>query len=106
MIVEYIRYTIEASKEAQFEASYETAGKSLRESPHCLGYELSRCTEARDSYILRIMWDSAEGHLKGFRTSPEFKPFFAAIQPFVKDITEMRHYELTPTRWTRAGTEM
>jgi len=106
MIVEYIRYTIEASKEEQFAASYETAAKSLRDSPHCLGYELSRCTEARDSYILRISWDSAEGHLKGFRTSPEFKPFFAAIQPFVKDIAEMRHYELTPTRWTRPGTEM
>jgi len=44
-------------------------------------------------YILRIEWDSEEGHLQGFRSSPEFKAFFAAVQPFVKDIDEMRHYE-------------
>ena len=106
MIVEYIRYTIEASRQEEFTASYETAAKSLRDSQHCLGYELSRCTEAHESYVLRILWDSADGHLKGFRTSPEFKSFFAAIQPFVKDIAEMRHYELTPIRWTRPGTEM
>jgi quinol monooxygenase YgiN len=101
MIVEYIRYTIEASRAQDFLGAYEVAGKSLRESPHCLGYELTVCVEAPESFVLRIQWDSAEGHLKGFRTSAQFKPFFAAIQPFVKDIVEMRHYEPTPLRWSR-----
>ena len=101
MIVEYIRYTVEALRATEFLVAYETAAKSLRESAHCLGYELSQCTEARESFILRIQWDSAEGHLKGFRTSAEFKPFLAAIQPFIKDIAEMRHYEVLPIQWTR-----
>mgnify|MGYP007013284284 CR=1 FL=1 len=34
--------------------------------------------------------------------SPEFRSFFAAIQPYVKDIEEMRHYARTDVRWTRA----
>jgi hypothetical protein len=55
---------------------------------------------ARD-VVLRILWDSADGHLKAFRKSPEFAPFFQAIQPFVKSIEEMRHYELTTVRWSR-----
>src|SRR5450432_1144719 len=101
MIVEYIRYTIEAARAPEFLSAYETAAKSLRESKHCLGYELSQCTEARESFTLRIQWDSEEGHIKGFRTSPEFTPFLAAIQPFIKDIGEMRHYELLPIRWAR-----
>jgi hypothetical protein len=44
---------------------------------------------------------SEEAHIKGFRTSPQFKPFFAAVQPFIKDIAEMRHYELTALQWAR-----
>jgi len=34
-----------------------------------------------------------EGHEQGFRSSPEFRDFFAAVKPFVGDIDEMRHYE-------------
>jgi quinol monooxygenase YgiN len=101
MIVEYIRYRVDPSHAAEFIRAYEAASQSLRESPHCFGYELTQCMEAPESYVLRIMWDSADGHIKGFRTSAQFKPFFAAVQPFVNDIEEMRHYELTPLRWSR-----
>jgi hypothetical protein len=33
--------------------------------------------------------------LRGFRQSPDFKPFLEATQPFFKDIQEMTHYEVT-----------
>ena len=81
--------------------AYEAACQSLRASSHCLGYELTRCAEATDTFVLRILWDSAEGHLKGFRGSPEFQAFFAAVKPFVGQIKEMRHYEQTALTWTR-----
>jgi len=72
--------------------------ESLSRLPaHCLAYELSHCKEDADHYVLRIEWDSEQGHLKGFRSSPEFRSFFAAIQPYVKDIEEMRHYEVLQT---------
>jgi quinol monooxygenase YgiN len=95
MIVEYIRYRIDEQKRADFEKAYQDAGAALDVSRHCQAYELTHCTEAAENYILRIEWDSEEGHMKGFRASPEFKTFFAAIQPYVKDIEEMRHYQLT-----------
>ncbi len=101
MIVEYVRYTVEPARAKSFLDAYQAAGESLKKSPHCVGYELSQCTEAPESFILRILWDSAEGHLNGFRKSPEFQPFFAAISPFIKDIQEMRHYERTALRWSR-----
>jgi hypothetical protein len=31
----------------------------------------------------------------GFRASPEFRTFLAAVGPFVNDIEEMRHYDVT-----------
>ena len=95
MIVEYIRYTIPEERRDAFEAGYTTAQSALAASPHCLGWELARCSEDSTSYILRIEWDSAEGHLQGFRQGPQFREFFAAVRPFVGDIQEMRHYERT-----------
>ena len=103
MIVEYIRYTIEEARSEAFVQAYRVAGESLRESPHCLGFELSRCTEEAGAFVLRILWDSAEGHLSGFRRSPSFRRFFAEIRPYVEDIREMRHYALTDVVWERAG---
>src|SRR5262245_16369848 len=94
-IVEYIRYSIaEADREA-FEAAYSQAQAALTRSSHCLAYELSQCAEDGGAYILRIEWDSAEGHLQGFRTSPEFREFVANVRPFVGANAEMRHYEVT-----------
>jgi quinol monooxygenase YgiN len=95
VIVEYIRYAIPETQAADFEGRYLEAGKSLAASAHCLGYELCRCLDDPKSYILRIEWDSVEGHMQGFRSSPEFRDFFAAIKPYVAQIAEMRHYGLT-----------
>src|SRR5215475_45048 len=96
MIVEYIRYKIENdSQRGEFESSYKRAETSLKISSHCLGYELSHCSEDSNYYILRIEWDSLEGHLKGFRSSPDFQSFFTEVQPFLDNIEEMRHYEVT-----------
>jgi len=93
MIVEYIRY--EVSDADAFVAAYGEARRSLDVSPHCLAYELSRCTEDPAWFTLRIEWDSQSGHLQGFRNAAEFAPFLAAVRPFMSEIREMRHYEPT-----------
>lgn len=102
MIVEYIRYQIDEERSKAFEDGYMAAQAALQSSSHCLGWELTRCTEDPAQYILRIEWDSAEGHLQGFRRSPEFPSFLAAIRPFFDDIQEMRHYDLTDVHGARA----
>ena len=94
MIVEYTRYKIDEQRRPAFEKAYKKAVEPLAASRHCLAYEFSHCTEDAEHYVLRIEWDSEEGHLRGFRSSPEFKSFFACIQPYVKDIEEMRHYQV------------
>jgi quinol monooxygenase YgiN len=93
MIVEYTRYKIDEQRRDTFQKAYNHAVEPLSASGHCLAYEFSHCVEAPEYYVLRIEWDSEEGH-RGFRSSPEFKSFFASIQPYVKDIEEMRHYQV------------
>lgn len=93
MVIEYVRYKIPAEQADEFVSAYATAADALHQSSHCLGFELSRCTEEPTSFILRIEWDSIEGHMEGFRKSPEFRTFFASVRPFVGNLEEMRHYE-------------
>jgi quinol monooxygenase YgiN len=95
MVVEYIRYTIAAEEREAFEAAYARAGAPLSASSHCLSFELSHGVEEPEHYILRIEWDSLEGHEQGFRSSPEFRAFFAEIRPYLSAIEEMKHYERT-----------
>ncbi len=95
MIVEYVRYKITQERRSAFESAYLQAQAALQASPHCLRYELSQCVEEPAHYILRIEWDSMDGHLQGFRRSAEFRMFLQAVRPFINEIEEMRHYQLT-----------
>lgn len=61
-----------------------------------------RGVEEPEHWTVRIEWDSVDGHERGFRSSPHFRTFFAAIRPYVDRIDEMKHYEaVAPT--TAAG---
>ena len=95
MIVEYTRYRITQERQRAFEQAYQSAQQYLQASPHCLRYELSHCTEEPERYVLRIEWVSEERHLQGFRKEPNFKSFFALVQPYFSNIEEMQHYQLT-----------
>lgn len=94
MIVEYLRYRVTEETAADLAKAYEDAAGPLLESPHCLSYEVSRCAEEPTVFIVRIEWDSAEGHLEGFRRGPQFRRFFELVKPFFQQIEEMRHYEV------------
>jgi quinol monooxygenase YgiN len=95
MIVEYIRYGIDNRRAQEFEQAYRRAAEALEASDHCQRYEVSRCSEDPTQHVVRIEWDSEDGHMGGFRSSPEFRTFLAAVGPFVHDIEEMRHYQVT-----------
>jgi quinol monooxygenase YgiN len=92
VVVEYIRYSVPAAREAEFEEAYRRAGHVLDENQHCLRYEIAKGVEEPEHFVVRIEWDSIEGHEHGFRSGPGFREFFAAVQPFLSEIEEMKHY--------------
>jgi uncharacterized protein len=98
MIVEYIRYKIDPSRNGEFDEAYRRAGELLDALLHCQRWEVARCVDEPEKRIVRIEWDSAEGHLQGFRQSADFKPFLVATGPFYNDIEEITHYQVTATR--------
>ncbi|MFF3614317.1 group II truncated hemoglobin [Streptomyces sp. NPDC002580] len=96
--VEYIRYRISEQQSAEFLAAYTRAAVQLAAAPSCVDYELARCEEDFEHFILRITWTSTQDHVEGFRTSELFPDFLAAIRPYIADIEEMRHYKPTSVR--------
>jgi hemoglobin len=106
VITEYIRYRIPDTQAKAFEEAYRRAAVSLQTSPYCHTYDLARCEEEPESYILRITWTSTKDHLEGFRNSPQFREFFAEIEDYLSGIEEMRHYQpvdLVPSLYEWAG---
>ena len=97
MIVEYIRYTIEPGRADAFRQAYAEAAGILQADPRCLSYEIAQGLEEPTHFVVRIEWDSLEGHLDGFRKDPAFGGFFALVRPYVDDIEEMHHYEVQTT---------
>ncbi|MGW0903966.1 globin domain-containing protein [Streptomyces sp. NPDC002853] len=102
--VEYIRYRIPPERSAEFLSAYTRAAAPLAAAPQCVDFELARCEEDFEHYILRIIWTSTKDHLEGFRGSQFFRDFFAEIRPYVENIEEMRHYTPTVVRGTGAST--
>lgn len=101
MILEYIRYTIPIERAREFAEAYASAGKILHEDNHCLGFEISQGVEEPQHWIVRIQWDSVEGHEQGFRKASHFPKFLAAVKPFFDNIEEMRHYRIQNERKAR-----
>ena len=99
--VEIIRYNIPPDQQASFEEAYAKAGRILQQSPFCLAYEIIHGVDEPQHYIVRIHWTSKEDHMKGFRNSAEFAPFFSLVKSFYNNIVEMKHYELTSSVWER-----
>ena len=101
MIPEILRYKIPVAQSVAFTTAYRQAAEVLRDSPHCLGCELLRSDKDPENYLLTIYWDSAEGHMQGFRTSAVFPPFLALVRPFLANIQEMEHYHPSGIAWRR-----
>jgi quinol monooxygenase YgiN len=94
MIVEYIRYALDPADTEDFLAAYAAAGEILRQDRHCLAWELAQSEREPTRCTVRIEWDSAEGHLEGFRASEGFADFLALVRPYLGAIEEMEHYQV------------
>lgn len=94
MTIEYIRYKLQPEQFAAFEEAYIKAKEVLQQSANFVGYEITKGVEEPNNYIVRIHWDSVDGHLNGFRKGPDFPPFYQLVKAYFANIEEMKHYEV------------
>jgi quinol monooxygenase YgiN len=97
VVVEYVRYRLPAEQGESFAAAYARAATILDADEHCLSYEIAQGVEEPENWVVRITWDSIEGHEQGFRTAPHFQDFLATVRPYFGAIQEMKHYIVQQT---------
>jgi heme-degrading monooxygenase HmoA len=95
MAVEYLRYRVPAEGQRDFLDGWRRALAFVGRSPHCLGYELSQSVEDPQAYVVRIDWDSVEGHEQGFKKSPDHVQAFDCVKAFsLMMCSEVHHHRI------------
>ncbi|MDB5075753.1 MAG: antibiotic biosynthesis monooxygenase [Chloroflexi bacterium] len=92
MIIEIATINVQEGREGEFEAAFAKAQRYIAESPHSLNYQLTRCVEHPSRYVLRIEWDSLEGHTMAFRGSDAYQEYRALLYPLYASAPEVVHY--------------
>ena len=73
MIHEIAHITVQAGKEAEFEAGVAKAAPLFQRARGCRSFALQREIEAPARYRLVVGWDTVDDHMVHFRKSDDFQ---------------------------------
>lgn len=81
-VLEVARFDITPGSEDDFVVAYAGVRHVIEKSPGCRSVRMARGVESPSSFVLLVEWDTLEAHTEGFRGSPEFTTWRAAIGPY------------------------
>jgi heme-degrading monooxygenase HmoA len=84
--------TVRPGQEAAFEAAMGVAQPLIAASPGFGGLRLSRCLERPGTYLLLVEWASLADHTEGFRGSPAYQEWRAALHRFYEPMPVIEHF--------------
>ncbi len=93
MTLEVAILDVIAGQETDFEDAFSKAQSIISSMQGYLGHELKRCVENKSRYILLVQWINLEAHTQGFRGSPEYQDWKAALHHFYDPFPTVEHYE-------------
>ncbi len=93
MILEAVVLPVRPGREAEFEAAFAEASSLIASREGYAGHELHRGIEQPNHYLLLVTWETLEAHTVGFRGSPAYKRWSAALHHFYDPFPEVEHYE-------------
>jgi heme-degrading monooxygenase HmoA len=86
MVLEVADIRVEPNQRTDFESAVALGLDSvLSKSPGFISYEIQRCKESPERYLLLIEWETMEDHTVGFR---------AIVRPFFAKAPHVEHFEL------------
>jgi heme-degrading monooxygenase HmoA len=97
MITEHALLPVIPGREEEFEAAFADAKRLIAGSPGFRGLTLSRCIERPAAYLLLVEWESLSDHEVGFRGSPAYAEWSAALHHFYSPPATVEHYETVAT---------
>ena len=94
MVLEVAILNVKPGQTQAFEAAFREASQYIAASPGYLSYELRRCIEDSNRYLLLVHWQTLEDHTQGFRGSQNYEHWRRLLHHFYDPFPTVEHYEL------------
>ncbi len=93
MITEHALLQVVPGREEEFLASMEEAKAIIAASPGFVSLRVERGVERRGCFLLLVEWERLEDHTEGFRGSPAYQDWRAALHHFYEPFPVVEHFE-------------
>ncbi len=93
MILEHAVLDVRSGEEVAFEEAFAAATAIISASPGFRSLQLQHCIEEPRRYLLLVQWDTLEAHTEGFRGSPAYDEWRAALHHFYEPFPTVEHFE-------------
>lgn len=97
MITEHAVLEVVPGREAEFIAAMEKAKSLIARSPGFAGLRVERCLERPSCFLLLAGWERLADHTEGFRGSPAYDEWRAALHHFYDPFPVVEHFETVVT---------
>ena len=97
MITEHAVLEVIAGRETEFVEAMERAKALIASSPGFRSLRAERCVERPGCFLLLIEWERLEDHTEGFRGSPAYEEWRAALHQFYDPFPVVEHFEAVVT---------
>ena len=93
MILEVAILDIKPNTQKEFELAFNKAQKIIINMNGYISYQLQKCIEKENRYILLVNWQNLQDHTVGFRESKEYQEWKSLLHPFYEPFPDVEHYE-------------
>lgn len=92
MILEVAILNLRPGESPAFERAIAAARPLIAATPGFRGLEVRPCVGSASRYLLLVWWDKLEDHTVGFRGSPRYPEWRAALHHFYDPFPVVEHY--------------
>jgi heme-degrading monooxygenase HmoA len=97
VITEHALLEVVPGRELEFAAAMGQAKSLIAASPGFLSLRVERCVERANRFLLLVEWETLEDHIQGFRGSPAYEEWRAALHHFYDPFPVVEHFETIVT---------
>ncbi|MFL6734356.1 MAG: antibiotic biosynthesis monooxygenase family protein [Sphingomicrobium sp.] len=92
MIVEHALLEVRPGQSAAFEAAMREARVLIAASPGFQSIEVRPAAEAKDRYLLRVVWSDVAAHRDGFRKSDRYQRWRELLHHFYQPMPSVEYF--------------
>ena len=92
MITEHALLTVIPGREEEFLVAMEQAKAIIAASPGFVSLRVERGLERSSCFLLLVEWERLEDHTEGFRRSPAYENWRAALHHFYDPFPLVEHF--------------